>query len=605
MIADTHFCDDSSGVVPQGRGHRGSRESGMSQKIHAGVAMVNILESWGIDHLYGIPGGSINSTVDALYQKRDSIRYIQVRHEETGAIAAAADAKLTGKIGVCFGSAGPGATHLFNGLYDAKMDHAPVLALVGQVASTAMNYDSFQEMNENPIFADVAVYNRTVMTPGSLPHIVDDAIRRAYEAKGVSVVTIPVDYADMDIPDDDISSASARRVGYPLPDPRDIDAATQLIAGAQRPVLYIGRGAYGSGDDAVALSRHYSMPIVTSVLAKGIIPDSEANYMGMAARVATKPANEALAASDLILFVGSDFPFARTFFPPEAKMIQVDVDASRFGNRHRTDVAILGDAGETMRRLRDAGQPKTDSAFLAACRGNMANWRAWLRGFEDRDDVPLRVEPIFKQINRIADKDAVFVTDVGNVTLHAIRLLNMNGHGHAFTTSGMFATMGYGVPGGIAAKLSYPDRQVFTLNGDGGFAMAMQDIITQVRYKLPIINIVLANDSFGFIEAEQEDTGQSLYGVELAGANFAKAAEAMGAKGYTVTRREQLERVFDEARESMVPVVIDAKIENKRPIPVERLVLDPDRFSEDEIAAFKRRYEIHDMPVLKEILRKG
>ena len=577
----------------------------MSQKkIRSGVAMANVLESWGVSHLYGIPGGSINSTLDALYQKRDAIRYIQVRHEETGAIAAAVDAKLTGKIGVCFGSAGPGATHLFNGLYDAKMDHAPVLALIGQVASTAMNYDSFQEMNENPMFADVAVYNRTVMTPGSLPHVVDDAIRRAYEAKGVSVVTIPVDYADMDIPDDDISSARARRMGYPRPDSRDIDSAARLIAGAERPVLYVGRGAYGSGAEAVALSRHYSMPIVTSVLAKGIIPDDESNYLGMAARVATKPANEALAASDLILFIGSDFPFARTFFPREAKMIQVDVDASRFGNRHKADVAILGDAGETMRMLRDAGQPRGDSAFLEACRVNMENWRTWLHSFEDRDDVPLRVEPIFKQINRIAEKDAIFVTDVGNVTVHAIRLLKMNGQGHAFTTSGMFATMGYGVPGGIAAKLSYPDRQVFTQSGDGGFAMAMQDIATQVRYKLPIINVVLSNDSLGFIEAEQEDTGQPLFGVGLDGVDFARAAEAMGAKGYTVTRREQLARAFDEARASTIPVVIDVKIENKRPIPVENLKLDPERFTPSEVEAFKRRYEVRDMPTLNEMLHR-
>lgn len=171
-----------------------------------------------------------------------------------------ADAKLTGKIGVCFGSAGPGATHLFNGLYDAQMDHAPVLALIGQVGPGAMNYGSFQEMNENPMFADVSIYNRTVMTPSSLPHVVDEAIRRAYERNGVAVVTIPVDYGYKDIPAVDVSRAANRRTGRYMPDPRDIEAAVKLLARAERPVLYVGQGIRGAMDEALALAGHYSMP---------------------------------------------------------------------------------------------------------------------------------------------------------------------------------------------------------------------------------------------------------------------------------------------------------------------------------------------------------
>jgi pyruvate oxidase len=571
--------------------------------VKSGLAMLNVLKSWGVDHLYGIPGGSINSTMDALYEMRDSIRYIQVRHEEVGALAAAADAKLTGKVGVCFGSAGPGATHLFNGLYDAQMDHAPVLAIVGQVAHTAMNYDAFQEMNENPMFADVSVYNRTVMSPESLPKVVDEAIRRALAAKGVAVVTIPVDYGFVDIPDDPVASAASHRQGYPVAADADISRAVELIKGARNPVLYAGQGARGAGKEVVALSDHYSLPIVMSVLAKGIIPDAVPAFMGMAARVATKPANEALAASDLIVFVGSDFPFARIFFPKTAKLIQIDANPARLGARHPADVAILADAGEAMRRLREAGTKREPTAFYKACLKNRANWMAWLRGFEDHDDVPLRAEPVFKEINRIAKPDAIFVTDVGNSTIHAIRLLDMNGGEQRFTTSGMFATMGYGVPGGIAAKLSYPERQVFTLSGDGAFAMVMQDVITQVRYRLPIINVVFSNDSLGFIEAEQEDTGQPYFGIDLSGADYAKAAEAMGARGISVSGREQLASAFDAARDSDIPVVIDVKLENKRPFPAEAMVLDPSRYGVKEIDAFKKRYEVTNMPALSEILR--
>lgn len=575
----------------------------MDKVIKSGTAMVNVLESWGVDHIYGIPGGSFNSTMDALYEKRGSVRYIQVRHEEVGAIAAAADAKLTGKIGVCFGTAGPGATHLFNGLYDAQMDRVPVLALVGQVSSKAMNYNSFQEMNENPMFVDVSVYNRTVMTPESLPFVVDEAIRRAYEHKGVSVVTIPVDFGFVDIPDKEISSAKNHRVGYPMPDPKDISDALDLIESADRPVLYIGQGVRGARNEVLELSRHFSMPIIASVLAKGIIPENEVNFMGTAARVSTKPGNEALAECDLILFIGSDFPFARFFFPSTAKFIQIDIDSSKLGSRHKTDVAILGDAKVAMQQMIEKGKVRPVTKFLLANQENRKNWLNWLKSFEDRDDVPMRVEPVFKEINRIAEDDAIFVTDVGNVTIHAIRLLEMNGGNEMFTASGLFATMGYGVPGGIAAKLSYPDRQVFTLSGDGGFAMVMQDIITQVKYKLPVINIVFSNDSFGFIEAEQEDTKQTKYGVDLIGADYGKMGEAMGAKGYTVTHLDQLPKAFDEAKNSDIPVVIDIKIENKRPFPAEIMVLDKELHSEEDIDAFKKRYEVKDMPTLKELMK--
>ncbi|MCD7976262.1 MAG: pyruvate oxidase [Tannerellaceae bacterium] len=581
----------------------GNQES-PEKKIKSGVAMLNVLESWGIDHIYGIPGGSFNSTMDALYEKRDTIQYIQVRHEEVGAMAAAADAKLTGKIGVCFGTAGPGATHLFNGLYDAQWDHVPVLALVGQVASKAMNLNSFQEMNENPMFADVSVYNRTVMTPESLPFIVDEAIRKAYRHNGVAVVTLPVDYGFVDIPDLPLSSAKNHRTGLPLPDNKDILDALKLIESAERPVIYAGQGTRGAGEELIALAEHFSMPVVISVLAKGVLPDDHPYLMGSAARVAAKPGNEALAACDLSLFMGSDFPFARIFFPADVKFIQVDIDSSKLGSRHKTDVAILGDAKETMKRMVAMGNKRPSTTFLEANLRNRRNWSNWLKSFENSDEVPMRVEPVFREINRIATEDAVFVTDVGNVTIDAVRHLKMNGHKQRFTTSGLFATMGYGVPGGIAAKLSFPERQVFTLSGDGGFSMVMQDVITQVKYNLPVINIVFSNDSFGFIEAEQEDTNRQKFGILLQGADYAKIAEGMGAKGFTITHPKQVKEIFEQARESKIPVVIDVKISNQRPFPAEAMILDKDIYTENEIEAFKKRYMIEEMPLLKELLKK-
>ena len=571
-------------------------------KINAGVAMVNVLEAWGIDHIYGIPGGSFNSTMDALYHEREAVKYVQVRHEEAGALAAAADAKLTGKVGAVFGSAGPGASHLINGLYDAQMDHVPVLALLGQVASTAMNYNAFQELNENPMFADVSVYNRTVMTPESLPHVIDEAIKAAYQQKGVAVVTIPVDFGFEEIEEAEIATAKNHKTGVVFPDETDLKAALPLIEAAHQPVLYIGQGVRGNFDAIKAFSEHFSMPVAASVLAKGIVPDLYENFLGFAARVATKPANEALADADLIVFVGSDFPFGRNFFNPSAKFIQVDIDAAKFGRRHNVDQSVLGDGATALRRWVELGTARPADAWLKANQENIRNWHAWRKNFYNDESTPLRAEPVFKEINRIAEQDAVYVADVGNVTLNAIRHLEMNGE-QQFTTSGWFATMGNGVPGGIAAQLTYPDKQVFTFSGDGGFAMQMQDVITQVKYKLPIINVVFSNDAFGFIEAEQEDTEQQKFGVFLEGADFGKVGEALGADGFTITEYSQLEPAFTAAKASKRPVVIDVKIKDERPLPVEALQLEPEKFSVEQINAFKEKYQVHDMPTLRELLK--
>lgn len=570
-------------------------------KINAGTAMVKVFEAWEIDHIYGIPGGSFNSTMDALFHERQSVQYIQVRHEEAGALAAAADAKLTGKVGAVFGSAGPGATHLINGLYDAQMDNVPVIALLGQVASTSMNYNDFQEMNENPMFADVSIYNRTVMSAESLPHVVDEAIKAAYKFSGVAVVTIPVDFGFAEIDALDIATAANHKTAVFQPATSDLADALPYFEQAKQPLLYIGQGVFGGFEAIKSFSTHFSMPVAASVLAKGIVPDLYENFLGFAGRVATKPANEALAIADLIVFVGSDFPFGRRFFNPEAKFIQVDIDASKFGRRHHTDVSILGDGTTALQKWVEMGQSRPADDWLHANQKNIQNWHKWRHLFDNDNQVPLRPEPVYKEINRIAKDDAIFVTDVGNVTIHSIRHLEMNGQ-QRFTTSGWFATMGNGVPGGIAAKLSYPDRQVFTLSGDGGFAMQMQDIITQAKYNLPIINVVFSNNSFGFIEAEQEDTEQTKFGIELAGADFGKVGEALGAKGYTVTEINDLPMVFDQAKNSKGPVVIDVKIANERPLPVEKLQLDPQKFSAEEINAFKEKYQVRDMPALTELL---
>ncbi|KRM72435.1 pyruvate oxidase [Lacticaseibacillus brantae] len=574
----------------------------MVEKINASDAMIKVLEDWGIRSIYGLPGGSFDSTMNALYNRRDTIKYVQVRHEEVGALAASGEAKITGRIAAVFGSAGPGAVHLLNGLYDAQYDHVPVLALVGQVPTAAMNTNYFQEMNENPMFADVSVYNRTVMTAEQMPHVVDEAIREAYKYNGVAVVTIPKDLGWTPIDDVYVSSANLyQKPIMPEPDLDRVDEAIDILTTAKHPLIYVGQGALGAGEDIIAFSEKLHIPIVTTALAKGIIPDSYKANMGSAGRVASKPGVETARAADAVLYLGSDFPFQAYFINPDAKYIQVDIDSSKLGRRHYVDVAILADAKKTIKAMLDRSDAVPTTPWYEAALANKKNWSDWVTSFEDDAETPLRVEPVFKQINDMATDDAIFQVDVGNVTINGMRYLNTD-KGQRFTTSGWYATMGYALPAAIGAQSEYPDRQVWSISGDGGFTMVMQDVITQVKYHMPIINVVLTNKSLGFIEAEQDDTKQPHSGVDLADADFGAAATAMGAKGYTVRTLDELKAAFADIKNQHGPVVIDVKISDLRPIPVEQLVLDDKTQDPQAVADFKKLYHAESLVPLRQLL---
>ncbi|MFD1440872.1 pyruvate oxidase [Lacticaseibacillus hegangensis] len=571
-------------------------------KINAADAGLKVIESWGVKNIYGLPGGSFDSTMNAIYNRKDTLNYIQVRHEEVGALAAVGEAKVTGKIGVTFGSAGPGAVHLLNGLYDAQWDHVPVLALVGQVPTSAMNTNFFQEMNENPMFADVSVYNRTVMTAEQLPAVIDDAIAQAYAKSGVAVVTIPKDLGWQEIEDNYVSrAADYQKPLLPEPPAEKIAAAAKLLTEAKHPLLYVGNGARGAREEIIALSEKLNAPILTSALGKGIIPDSYKANMGSAGRVASKPGIEIASNTDAVLFLGSDMPFQSFFIGPQAKYIQVDIDSAKFGRRHHVDVAILADAKKTAVALTDAIDQQPETGWYRAALKNKQNWADWMKSFEDDDETPLRVEPVFKQINDMATDDAIFQVDVGNVTINGMRYLNTDKH-QRFTTSGWYATMGYALPAAIGAKAEYPDRQVWSISGDGGFAMVMQDILTQVKYHMPIINVVLTNESLGFIEAEQDDTKQPHSGVDLIDADYGTAAAALGATGFEVHTLAELKEAFAKAKDAKGPVVIDVKISDLRPIPVEQLVLDKQTQDPAAVDAFVKKYHAESLIPFRQIL---
>lgn len=548
--------------------------------VPASVAMLRVLQAWGVKHIYGYPGGSFNSTMAALDAEKDNIQFIQVRHEQVAALAASADAKLTGRVQVCFGSAGPGATNLLTGLYDAREDHAPVVALIGQVPSTNMNYNYFQEFAENPMFEDVAVYDRTVMTPESLPYVVDKAVREAYKHKGVAVVVIPNNYGYAQIPDEEYSSASPtdrKPAPLPLPTDEEVRIVLDMVKAAKRPIIHVGRGIQSGGEKLVELSRKLQIPLVLTGLAKGLVPDDYEANLGYANRAASKAADEAFAAADLVIALGSDFPFANLVYRTHKfKFIQVDADSGKFGSHHFLDYGVWSDATAFVEKALELSDEAESSPFFRAVVAANKNWREYLDKMTNRPTNPLEFEAVYKEINRVAQDDALFSIDVGDNIINSFRYLNLTPK-NKWTISALFASMGYGLPGAIAGALSFPDRQIFNISGDGAFSMVMQDLITQKKYQLPVINIVTSNASLNFIKSEQDDLQIPNHsGIFIEDQDFAMIAQGMGVESVTVRSSDELPAAFDKAVEVTKagrPFLIDAKITDKRGIPVEELEL--------------------------------
>lgn len=576
-------------------------------KMKAGQALAKVLESWQVDHIYGITADSINNTVDGLYQEKDKIKYIQVRHEEVGSLAASADAKLTGKIGVSFGSAGPGATHLFNGLYDAKMDHAPVLAIVGQSATGVMNTSFFQEMNQDPMFVDVAVFHEQVVSAHQIPYVVDQAIRAAYANKGPAVVIIPDDLSGQEIEFTEFKTAPIyKEQMHTKFDEKTIDHVVSAIQSAKHPVVWAGVGLKGATKELVAVSEKFSLPVLSTVPATGVMPTDHPNFMGSRGRLGTKPGFEVSQMADLVISVGTNYPFLR-FLPEGVKVIQVNNNAADIGKQRDVDLAILGDGQDFLKELLKRDVTIETTNFLKAARLDKQNWDKWLDTLASDDSKGLPAEAVMKTIKAHSTDDTIFGADVGNNTEWAIRQIPLNKN-QKFTLSSWFATMGYGLPSGIAGKLSFPDRQVVTISGDGGFAMVMQDLLTEVKYQLPVVNVVLENKVFGFIQHEKIAAKQAPYGIDLLGANWAGVAEDMGAIGFTVTDQKSLDAAFDKIDElqkagNTKPIVVDAKVKNVDPIDTSFIPMDPDQFDQDTIDNYKKTYNVFGQPALSEILK--
>lgn len=569
-------------------------------KITASAAMLNVLKTWGVDTIYGIPSGTLSSLMDALAEDKD-IRFLQVRHEETGALAAVMQAKFGGSIGVAVGSGGPGATHLINGVYDAAMDNTPFLAILGSRPVNELNMDAFQELNQNPMYNGIAVYNKRVAYAEQLPKVIDEACRAAVSKKGPAVVEIPVNFGFQEIDENSYygSGSYERSFIAPALNEVEIDKAVEILNNAERPVIYAGYGGVKAGEVITELSRKIKAPIITTGKNFEAFEWNYEGLTGSAYRVGWKPANEVVFEADTVLFLGSNFPFAEVYeaFKNIEKFIQVDIDPYKLGKRHALDASILGDAGQAAKEILDKVNPVESTPWWRANVKNNQNWRDYMNKLEGKTEGALQLYQVYNAINKYADEDAIYSIDVGNSTQTSTRHLHMTPK-NMWRTSPLFATMGIALPGGIAAKKDNPDRQVWNIMGDGAFNMCYPDVITNVQYNLPVINVVFSNAEYAFIKNKYEDTNKHLFGVDFPNADYAKIAEAQGAVGFTVNRIEDIDAVVAEAvklNKEGKTVVIDARITQHRPLPVEVLELDPKQHSEEAIKAFKEKYEAEEL----------
>ncbi|MFQ3545914.1 pyruvate oxidase [Halobacillus rhizosphaerae] len=529
-----------------------------------GEFLTQQLIDWGVNHIYGLPGDSINEFIEDLRTRQDEMKFIQVRHEETGALAAAAYGKLTGKLGVCLSIAGPGAIHLLNGLYDAREDHAPVLAIVGQVRSEEVGTDAFQEINLERMFDDVAVFNKRVETEAQLPDILNQAIREAYANKGVSVLVVPDDLFAKKQKQQTRLTANSYYKPSMMPADAQLNEARQLIENAEKPVILAGKGTVDARNELLAFAEKMGAPIVLSLLAKGVIPDHHPYCLGQHGQIGTKPAYHAIKESDLILLVGTQFPY-RDFLPDNVKAIQIDNKPENLGRYYPITVGLPGDAKETMTALTKLLSPAVSKDFLEKCQENMNQWWISLQKEKREKKSPLHAPQVMYQLEQMLEPNAIVSADVGNVTVWVTRFLPFVDQ--RLVISGSLATMGSGLPGAIAAQFAYPDKQVIGICGDGGFSMVMHDFVTAVKYNLPIKMIVLNNSKIGMIKFEQEQMGHLNYETDLGEVDFAKFAESCGGEGYRIEGPEELETKMKQAFVSDKPVLIDVVMEDQAPLP--------------------------------------
>ncbi|UXV47475.1 pyruvate oxidase [Staphylococcus aureus] len=536
-------------------------------KIKANEALVKALQAWDIDHLYGIPGDSIDAVVDSLRTVRDQFKFYHVRHEEVASLAAAGYTKLTGKIGVALSIGGPGLIHLLNGMYDAKMDNVPQLILSGQTNSTALGTKAFQETNLQKLCEDVAVYNHQIEKGDNVFEIVNEAIRTAYEQKGVAIVICPNNLLTEKIKDTTNKPVDTSRPTVVSPKYKDIKKAVKLINKSKKPVMLIGVGAKHAKDELREFIEMAKIPVIHSLPAKTILPDDHPYSIGNLGKIGTKTSYQTMQEADLLIMVGTNYPYVDYLPKKNIKAIQIDTNPKNIGHRFNINVGIVGDSKIALHQLTENIKHVAERPFLNKTLERKAVWDKWMEQDKNNNSKPLRPERLMASINKFIKDDAVISADVGTATVWSTRYFNL-GVNNKFIISSWLGTMGCGLPGAMASKIAYPNRQAIAIAGDGAFQMVMQDFATAVQYDLPLTVFVLNNKQLAFIKYEQQAAGELEYAVDFSDMDHAKFAEAAGGKGYTIKSASEVDAIVEEALAQDVPTIVDVYVDpNAAPLP--------------------------------------
>jgi pyruvate dehydrogenase (quinone) len=555
----------------------------------AGDILVDTLVDWGVEVIFGIPGDGINGIIESLRKRQDRIRFIQVRHEEAAAFMACGYAKWTGKLGACIATSGPGGIHLLNGLYDAKLDGQPVLAITGLQFHDLLHTFTQQDVELDKLFEDVCVYNCRIMGANHVQNAVELACRTALAYRGVAHVTIPVDIQDQTVKEDIRSKRNlpehvSERMSESahLPAESELAQAAAILNAGRKIVIMAGRGALGARDEVAALAERLAAPVVKPLLGKGVLPDDHPYTTGGTGLLGTRPSQDALENCDTLLIAGASFPYIEFYPKPgQARCVQIELDPKRIGLRCPVEAALVGDCARVLRALLPRVEHHQDRSFLQKAQAGMQEWRALMHDRGTRREKPMKPQVVAHELNKLLSDDAIIATDSGTITTWCARHIDMRGN-MMFSCSGNLATMACALPYANAAALAYPGRQVIAFVGDGGLTMLMGELATAMKYQLDVKIVIIKNNVLGQIKWEQMVfLGNPEYVCELQPIDFAVVARGFGATGFTIENPDQCGEVLREALSTPGPVVVQAIVDpNEPPMPPKIKVEQAAHFAE-------------------------
>jgi len=539
----------------------------------AADVLIESLMDWGVEVIFGLPGDGINGIMEALRIRQEKIRFIHVRHEEAAAFMACGYAKFTGKLGVCLATSGPGGIHLLNGLYDAKLDNQPVLAITGLQFHDLIGTYTQQDVALDKLFMDVCVYNERIMGPTHVENVTDLACRTATAYHGVAHITFPVDFQEMDVKSRQRSkrnvpnhSSNVDAVGARLPNRGDLQRAADILNGGKKVAILAGRGALDAAEELEKTAELLAGPIIKALLGKAAVPDDSPYTTGGIGLLGTKPSQEAMEDCDTLLIVGSSFPYIEFMpKPDQAKGVQIELDPKRIGLRFPVDIGLVGDSRNTLRELIPMLRRKEDRSFLKAAQAGMKDWWEVMEKRATRPDKPMKPQVAAWELGKRLRNDAIVSCDSGTIATWWARHIPAK-RGQMHTLSGNLATMAPGLPYTIAAQVAYPQRQCVAFVGDGGFSMLMADFVTAVKYKLPIKVVIIKNNTLGQIKWEQMVfLGNPEFGVDLTPIDFVEFAHSCGGIGFTVEDPGECGRVMEEFLNAPGPAVLQAVVDPLEP----------------------------------------